>query len=223
MLELGNSGSVFELANVSGSGLLQLCLEEVRLDQTLLHLLLEALQASTLPLIDPLVGNLHLARAEFADGLGPVIDLLHSLLNVFQVSLCGQLGGPLDSLRRPHWAFLRRGGQRFAVVILRLQVLAVVREQDGAFLGCLVLRRHLGLLGYHVTQEGLIEAAELASNLAAPNSGPDRGRRLLIQVDVAAGVDRGKFHLLFDAGTGLHLMISVLGSPAQIPSSFHSV
>ena len=64
---------------------LELRLEMVGLNQALLHLLLEILEAVCLALIDALIGSLHLARTELLDGKLVVrmhICVLQAIINV---------------------------------------------------------------------------------------------------------------------------------------------
>lgn len=77
---------------------LKLILHRMRLDQALLHLLFQLVEATSLPLIDSLVGGFHLPRAELFHRLAGGTGVVEPLLDIFNVGFFGQLSGYLDSL-----------------------------------------------------------------------------------------------------------------------------
>ena len=85
-------------ATVVSQGRLKLVLHRVRLNQALLHLLFKLVQAASLPLVDALVGGLHLARPELFHRLAGGTGFVEPLLDVFNVGLLGQLSGYFDPL-----------------------------------------------------------------------------------------------------------------------------
>lgn len=77
---------------------LQLRLQLVRLDEALLHLLLEALEAGPLPFIDLLIGSFHLSWSKLQDGIACFESVVNAEVHLVQVLLRGQLGSSLDPL-----------------------------------------------------------------------------------------------------------------------------
>ena len=70
----------------------------MRLNQTILHLLLEALESSSLPLVDTLIGGFHLSWTKLSNGLSVVIGIIDSLVDILQIGLSCESGGALDPL-----------------------------------------------------------------------------------------------------------------------------
>ena len=188
----------------------------MRLNQTILHLLLEALESSSLSLVDTLIGGFHLSWTKLSNGLSVVIGIIDSLVDILQIGLSCESGGALDPLWGPQGTLLRWSRQSLTIVIISLERAHVVSKHDLLLLYQLFLVSVFVLesgSGWNWIQNWFVQASELARYLAAWWS--CKNLRLIQTLNRVLGFDWGEIKRLFDAWI-VSLVLQVLVSPKLV-------